>query len=111
MQRNVVVSNALRNSLSLSSTTVLVIHKLLSFITQTTMESDSTVKLSKERLETLLFKEKKTRRAMVRKRGKFIEKINELKERLATAEAEIVEHNRRVAMFEEEIRRNPSPTF
>ena len=48
---------------------------------------------------------------MVRKRGKFIEKINELKERLATAEAEIVEHNRRVAMFEEEIRRNPSPTF
>ena len=110
MQRNVVVSNALRNNLSLSSTPVLVIHKLLSFITQTTMESN-TVKLSKERLETLLFKEKKTRRAMVRKRGKFIEKINELKERLATAEAEIVEHNRRVAMFEEEIRRNPSPTF
>ena len=111
MQRNVVVSNALRDSLSLSSTPVLATHKLLSFITQTTMESDSTVKLSKERLETLLFKEKKARRAMIRKRGKFIEKINELKEGLATAEAEIAEHNRRVAMFEEEIERNPSPTF
>ena len=48
---------------------------------------------------------------MIRKRGKFIEKINELKEGLATAEAEIAEHSRRVAMFEEEIRRNPSPTF
>ena len=110
MQRNVVVSNALRDSLSLSSTPVLATHKLLFFITQTTMESN-TVKLSKERLETLLFKEKKARRAMIRKRGKFIEKINELKEGLATAEAEIAEHNRRVAMFEEEIERNPSPTF
>ena len=110
MQRNVVVSNALRNSLLLSSTPVLATHKLLSFITQTTMESN-TVKLSRERLETLLFKEKKARRAMIRKRGKFIEKINELKEGLATAEAEIAEHSRRVAMFEEEIRRNPSPTF